>query len=176
MWLSASADLLHSDPGEAMPPRALARAFARAARGPVTIPADLHALLQAGLLRRITELLGLARRAGQAVGGFDKAREMLQAGRANLVVQAADGSPAERARFLSGLGHRLEVIDPLAGAALGQVFGRDYVVHVAVTPGKLATALVQEAGRLAGLRGMEGSARTRERNTAPVNKDMGANG
>ena len=73
----------------------LARAFARAARGPVTVPPDLPAMLEAALVRRIGELLGLARRAGQAVAGFEKAREWLRSGRAGLVVQAADGS-AER--------------------------------------------------------------------------------
>lgn len=176
MWLSASGDLLHSGGNEATTSRALARAFARAAHGQVSVPPDLYALLQAGLLRRITELLGLARRAGQAVAGFDKAREMLQAGRASLVVQAADGSPAERARFLSGLGRGTGVIDPLPGNALGRVFGRDYVVHVAVGPGKLAGSLVQEAGRLAGLRKTDGAAKAKGRGVAPMNEDMGTNG
>jgi predicted RNA-binding protein YlxR (DUF448 family)/ribosomal protein L30E len=180
MWLSASADVLHIGGNDDAAYRQLARAFARAARGPVTVPPDLSALLQAALVRRIGELLGLARRAGQAVAGYEKARAVLQAGRAKLVVQAADGSAAERARFLSGLGLGLEIIDPLPGDALGRVFGRDYVVHVAVTPGKLADSLVQEAGRLAGLRkrsdrtmGPQGAA---ERWTAPVNDGTGANG
>ena len=42
------------------------------------VPPDLPAVLEAALIRRIGELLGLARRAGQAVAGFDKAREFMR--------------------------------------------------------------------------------------------------
>ena len=154
--------------------KVLARAFARAARGPVTLPPDLPGLLRSGLRQRITGSLGLARRAGQAVAGFEKAREMVGVGRAGLLVQAEDGSAAERARFLSAVGAGraagLTVIDPLPGADLGRVFGRDHVVHVAVAPGKLAESLVVDAGRLAGL--TKRSIGTTER-SAPVNEVTG---
>jgi uncharacterized protein len=182
MWLSASGDVLQSQDSGAAANRNLVRAFARAARGPVTVPDDLSGLLQAALLRRISERLGLARRAGQAVAGFEKAREMLRSKRARLVMEAADGSLAERARFLSGsgTGEGLKIIDPLSGKALGQVFGRDYVVHVAVAPGKLADSLVVEADRLAGLMNRSarttGSEWTAEQGTAPVHDGTGANG
>jgi predicted RNA-binding protein YlxR (DUF448 family) len=134
IWLSAKADVLET-----------ARAkggFARAARGPVNVPADLAGIVRTGLLRRITELLGLTRRAAQAT---------VRAGRAGLVVQATDGSAEECARFRSGAPDALRVIAPLDGAALGAVFGRDRVVHVAVTPGRLADALAEETARLAGV-------------------------
>jgi predicted RNA-binding protein YlxR (DUF448 family)/ribosomal protein L7Ae-like RNA K-turn-binding protein len=160
--------------------RHLVRAFARAARGPVSVPSDLSVLLQTALVRRIGECLGLARRAGQAVAGYEKAREALRTGRYKLVLQASDGSEAERSRFLSGVAPDVTIIDPLPGEALGRVFGRDYVVHVAVAPGKLAESLVVEAGRLAGLTNGSaralGSARATGRETAPVNDGTGANG
>jgi hypothetical protein len=112
-------------------------------------------MLQAALVRRIGELLGLSRRAGPAVAGVEKAREWLRSGRARLVLEASDGSEAERARFLSGNAARVAVVAPLPAAALGRVFGRDHVVHVAVAPGRLAAKLLIEADRLAGLRGQE---------------------
>jgi len=149
IWLSARGDVLET---------ARARGgFAKAARGPVSVPPDLLPLLQAGLARRIGELLGLARRAGQAVCGFQKAHEWLVSGRAGLVVQASDGSAEERARFLGKVsGDRaMKVVAPLPAASLGAVFGRDHVVHVAVAAGRLATAIGIEAGRLAGLSGQE---------------------
>ena len=148
IWLSASADVLET----ARARGGLGRAFARAARGPVTVPPDLPALLETALVRRISELLGLARRAGQAVAGFDKAREWLRTGRAELILQASDGSAAERARFLTGAGESVAVFDPLSAGALGRVFGRDHVVHVAIAPGRLGERLAVEAGRLGGLR------------------------
>jgi uncharacterized protein len=147
MWLSASGDVLESARAQG----GLARAFARAARGPVTLPPDLPAVLEAALIRRIGELLGLARRAGQAVAGFEKAREWLRSGRARLILQASDGSEAERARLLSGAADGTAVMAPLAACVLGRAFGRDHVVHVAVAPGRLAESLLIEATRLEGL-------------------------
>jgi uncharacterized protein len=148
IWLSASGDVLETARAQG----GLGRVFARAARGPVVVPSDLSGVLEAALARRIGELLGLARRAGQAVAGFDKAREWLRAGRSRLILQASDGSAAERARFLSGGGEGVTVVDPLTAAALGQVFGRDHVVHVAIAPGRLGERLAVEAARLRGLR------------------------
>ena len=142
IWLSARRDVLET--------ARLRGAFARAAKGAVSVPADLPLLVEPGLVRRVSELLGLARRAGQAVSGFQKAREWLVSGRAGLVVQAADGSADERTRFLSGA-RDIPVVSPLPGEALGAVFGRDHAVHVVVAPGRLAEALQIETERLAGV-------------------------
>jgi len=143
IWLSARRDVLENARTRG--------AFAKAARGPVTVPPDLTSVLQAALARRIGEFLGLARRAGQAVCGFQKAREFLVTGRAGLVIEAADGSADERARFLGRYGEKLRVVQPLDGATLGSIFGRDHVVHVVVVKGRLAEMLVAETARFAGL-------------------------
>ncbi len=147
IWLSARRDVIERAQAA---PGGLARVFAKAARGPVIVPTDLSSVLQAGLVRRIGELLGLARRAGQAVAGFTKARDWIDRDRAGLVIEARDGSADERARFLSGR-TAVTVIAPLDSAALGAIFGRDHAVHVAVAHGRLADALTIEAARLAGL-------------------------
>ena len=147
IWLSARRDVLET---------ARARnAFARAARAPVSVPAGLTQMVEEGLTRRVTELLGLARRAGQAVCGFERAREWLAGNRAGIVVQARDGSREERARFLSGI-RDVPVAAPLPAQALGAVFGRDHVVHVVVAPGRLAETLKVETDRLAGVTGQGG--------------------
>ena len=52
-----------------------------------------------GVVRRIGDLLGLARRAGQAIAGFEKARDWMEAGRCGLVLQARMAVRTERARF-----------------------------------------------------------------------------
>jgi uncharacterized protein len=164
MWLSASRDVIEATLAKG----ALARAFAKAARGPVTLTPEFLATLEVALVRRIGELLGLARRAGQAVAGQEKAREWVRGGRARLVLEASDGSAAERARMVSGAAG-LRVLEPLPAAALGRIFGRDRVVHVAISPGKLADQLCVEAERLDGL------TKTRQ-GTAAVRKEAGANG
>jgi uncharacterized protein len=132
--------------------RELVRAVARAAHGPVRVPPDLPVVLEAALIRRIGDLLGLARRAGQAIAGFEKARDWMRSHPVGLVLQAADGSEAERARFRSAVPDAVTVLDPLTGAELGRVFGHDAVVHVALAPGRLAGSIAMEVGRLTGLR------------------------
>lgn len=146
IWLSARRNVLDN-------PRARA-AFARSARGPVTVPPDLAAIVEEGLRRRVAELLGLARRAGQAVCGFQKAREWIEKGRAGLVLQAADGSAEECHRVLSGR-RDVPVANPLDAAALGVIFGRERVVHVAVAAGRLAGLLQNETSRLRDVTGTD---------------------
>ena len=147
IWLSARRDVVEG--------ARMKNAFARAARAPVVVPPDLLHLVETGLTRRVTELLGLARRAGQANYGFERSREWLQAGRAGIVLQAHDGSADERTRFLSGR-RDVAVAAPLSSAAMGAVFGRDHVVHVVVAPGRLAETLKLETDRLAGIAGPGG--------------------
>jgi len=141
MWLSAEADVLE---------RAGKRgAFAKATRGTAFVPPDLRQRIEDGLRARIGDLIGFARRAGQAVSGWQAAREWLQADRVGLMVQASDGSPAERARLL-GL-RRLPAVGPLTAAQLGALFGRESAVHVAIARGRLAENIAAEAARLAGV-------------------------
>jgi len=156
IWLSARRDVIDTARSR--------NAFARAARLPaparVVVPANLTQMVEDGLVRRITELLGLTRRAGQANYGFERARDWLNvksgAGdRAGIVIQAKDGSTDERARFLSGR-RDVPVASPLSASALGSVFGRDHVVHVVVAPGRLAEVLKIETDRLAGVTGRDG--------------------
>ncbi len=52
IWLSAEDDVIETARAQGH----LARAFARAARGPVSVPADLTVLLESGLERRIGEV------------------------------------------------------------------------------------------------------------------------
>jgi len=142
MWLSARADVLE---------RAVRRgAFAKAVRAAVHVPPDLRAQIEDGLQRRVRDLVGLARRSGQAVSGWDAVREWLRAGKAGLLVEASDGSQAERDRLIGG--HRaVAVVAPLPAAVLGRVFGREHAVHVAVASGRLAESIAAEAARLSGM-------------------------
>ena len=174
IWLSASGDVLVSPDAARDGGRHLTRAFARAARGPVSVPPNLGDMLEAALTRRVSDTLGLARRAGQAMAGFEKAREWLRTGRARVVLQASDGSPAEKTRFMSGGDASITVVDPLPASELGRIFARDHVVHVAVSAGGLAETLALDAGRLAGLRNRKRDEAGRI--AASVNEEAGATG
>jgi predicted RNA-binding protein YlxR (DUF448 family) len=146
-WLSARADVLDQAVKK--------NVFSRAAKQRVKVPPDLRCQVETMLRRRLIDLLGLARRGGGAISGFEKAREWLTAGKAGLVVQAADGSVEERARFVGG--RDLPVVAALDAATLGRIFGRDHTVHAVVAAGKLARMVEVDARRLAGVAGGETS-------------------
>jgi hypothetical protein len=147
MWLSARADVLDTPRARA----ALARAV-RAAGGDATVrvPVDLADRTRAALAARIADLIGMARRAGQAVAGHDRVLEWAASGRIGLLVQASDGAAGGRGKVARQAGDAT-VTGPLPAAALGQVFGRDHAVHVAIAPGRLATMIAADCARLAGL-------------------------
>lgn len=143
IWLSPRRDVVNTAVAK--------RLFARAARRPVAVPDDLAERIEGLLVRRWLDTLGLARRAGEAVCGYEKVRAELGAGRAALLVQARDAAEAGRARMRAAA-TGLPVIELFDGAELGAVFGREAAVHVCLSPGKLALRLRQDAGRLAGFR------------------------
>jgi hypothetical protein len=132
--------------------------IAKAAKRQVTAPADLADRIEAGLARRCLDLLGLARRAGQATAGFEKVRGRLKEGKVGLLIEAADGAADGRRKLvdlataLAGDGRDVPMMAVLSAAELAAALGRETAVHVAVAPGRLASLLRDEAARLAGFR------------------------
>jgi len=127
------------------------RTLAKAVRGPVSVAPDLAERVEALLARRCIETIGLARRAGAAVSGFDKARQWLRAGRGRVILAAADGAAAGRDK-IRRLAPSLPVVDVLTAGELGGAFGRDYCVHAVLAETRLADRLLHDAARLAGFR------------------------
>ena len=144
LWLSARRDVVKAACAK--------RAFARAARTAAIVPDDLDDRLEALLIRRCVDRLGLARRAGQAVAGFEKVRARLKEGRSGLLLGARDGTDDGRAK-LRGLSPGGPERAELAADELGAAFGRDRAVHAWVADGGLARGLDRELDRLAGFRG-----------------------
>lgn len=144
MWVDAKRAVLA---------RALARnQFAKAARAPVSAPADLVDRVQALLLRRCLDLVGLARRAGELVVGFDQVEEWLRRGRCGLVLTARDGSVDGRRRIEALAGGEVPVVDPFDRIELGSAVGREEAVHAGLADRGLARQLLDELGRLHGFR------------------------
>ncbi len=152
IWLSPRRDVVNTAVAKKL--------FARAARRPVSVAPDLADWVEGLLVRRMLDDLGLARRAGQAVMGFEKVCAELRAGRVALLIAARDAARDGRDKVRS-LGAALPVIELLDGAELGAVFGREAAVHVCVAPGGLARRLLDFSGLLAGFRG-DGSDRPGE--------------
>jgi predicted RNA-binding protein YlxR (DUF448 family) len=137
--------------------RAVAKnSFSKAAKASVKVSGDLPDRVEALLVQRISNDLGLARRAGEVILGFDQVFKSFDEKRKpSVLVEASDGA-GDGKRKLRGAaesrGLALTVIDQLSNAELGLALGRDNVVHAALKPGRLAERLVFETGRLKGFR------------------------
>jgi uncharacterized protein len=125
--------------------------FSRAARTQVTLPPDLVALVDAGLARRVVDLIAMARKAGQAVTGLEKVKDWLEKDKARVLIQAEDGSERERSRLRPPDGPE-SLITCLSAQELGLAFARERAIHAALGAGGLTIRVVEEAARLAGLR------------------------
>lgn len=143
MWLSAERDVVDKAVGRNL--------FARAARRPVRVDPGLADEVERLLAARVLDGLGLARRAGELVGGYEKVRAALAGRRVAVLVEAQDAA-ADGRRKLRSLAPDAPVIAAFGRSELGRALGRDEVVHVAVAPGTLAQRLVTDARRLDGFR------------------------
>jgi hypothetical protein len=128
--------------------------FSRAAKAQVTVPADLTAQVEALLAARVTDLISLSRKAGEAVTGFEKVKDWLDKGRVRALIQASDGSERGKEKLWTPEGARF--IGSLTAGELGLSFGRERAIHAALAAGGLTTRVVEEAARLAGFRGQTG--------------------
>jgi hypothetical protein len=143
-WLSARRDVILTACTKSY--------FVKVARVKVGVPSDLADRVERLLVRRCQNLIGLARRAGQALSGFAKVEDWLRSGKpTGVLLAAADGSGDGRKKVRAGAGE-VPVIVALNADELGLAFSRDRVVHVIVTPGRLAKNLLTTARRLEGLR------------------------
>ncbi len=125
--------------------------FAKAARAQVRVPADLVERVESLLVRRCLDRVGMARRAGQSVSGYERVSEWLRAGRGGVLLAAADGAPAARAKMRAA-SPDVPVVELFSGDELGMTSGRERTVHLVIAPGKLALAIRREAARLSGFR------------------------
>ncbi len=147
VWLTARREIVDAAVRQA--------AFSRAFKDKSVAPDGLADLVERLLVRRCIELLGLARKAGAAVAGFDQVRDALKSTCPALLLEARDGALDGRRKVLT-LAHALYQHVPVAGALdgaeLGQAFGRAGVVHVFVRKGGLADSWQEAYRRLTGFR------------------------
>ncbi len=143
LWVSADAEALRRAADRGL--------FARAAKRAARADPELVVRVEELLAKRVVDLIAMARKAGQAVTGFEKTRAALVSGDAAVLIQAADGSARERARLRPPPGEN-NLIACLTGRELGLAFGRDNVIHAAVLAGGLVDRIRNEALRLTGFR------------------------
>lgn len=146
VWVGARRDLLA---------RSIRRnLFARGFKTPAKAPEGLIEMVEQGLVRRLIDALGLARKAGLATSGFDSVKTRLKAGPVAALIEASDGSVPQRMK-LRPLAGEAPVVAVLDGAELGLAFGREFVIHAVLDVGAAADRVVRESRRLAGFRDAE---------------------
>lgn len=128
--------------------------FHKAARCQVEVAPDFVALIEQGLADRVVHHVSLARKAGVAVCGFEKVKGMLADERAKVLFQASDGSERGKSKLWTPEGGRF--FGMLTSQELGLAFGRESVIHAALSAGGMTKRVVDEASRLSGLRGIGG--------------------
>src|SRR6185369_17998384 len=126
-------------------------AFAKAMQAPVKPAADLVDRIAGLIDRQIVDLLGLARRSGSLVTGFEKVDVALRTGKAVLLIEAKDAGQDGRSKLARHTLPGVEIWAPLTAELLGRAIGRDHAVHVAVAPGGLANRLKTVLRRQQGL-------------------------
>jgi uncharacterized protein len=125
--------------------------FARAAKQPVKVPDNLADLVESLMLRRVIDLISLARKASGAVMGYEKVKEWLQKDKVRVLIQASNGSERGKTKLRAPDGEG-SFIGFLTAEEMGLAFGRERAIHAALGAGGLTTRVVEEAARLSGLR------------------------
>jgi len=140
--------------------------FAKAAKAKVKVAADIVAKVELQLVARMQADLGLARRAGQLLLGFDTVTgEIQSATPPALLVEASDGAPDGKRKVFAAAHARslkIETIECLTSHELGVAVGRENVIHAALKSGRLQERLYFDGKRLSGFRTVPSAALERD--------------
>jgi predicted RNA-binding protein YlxR (DUF448 family) len=131
------------------------RVFARSLKQAVSVPPDLPGLIERLMVRRLAEAVSIANKAGLLIAGFAKVHELMDKGRAAVLIHAADaandGAAKLDRKFKALLGQDSAVaatVSELTGPQLDLAIGRPNVVHAAASEGGASQRIVHEAKRL----------------------------
>jgi hypothetical protein len=142
IWLSADAGALDK--------AATKNLFARAAKAKVSVPEGLAGRVEALMVKRCQDIIGLARRSDLLVFGYDRVLEVLERNAAGLVVIASDaGGARHEVAYAAG---NTPVVSGLKSREMGEAAGKGVVSFLTLQRGGLAGSLKRECERLTGLR------------------------
>lgn len=129
--------------------------FSRAAKAPMKPAADLADTVESLLFRRCLDQLGLARREGVLISGFEKSLANVRSGKAAWIIEAADGSADGRGKLLSLAKHitpRPKVCGVFTADDLSLALGLENAIHAVLLESGRADRWTIEVERLAGFR------------------------
>ncbi|MDO9222475.1 MAG: RNA-binding protein [Caulobacter sp.] len=131
--------------------------FSRAAKTKLAAAADLPDLVEALLAQRLLHGLGLARRAGSLVSGFEKVMSAIRGGKAAWLIEARDGAADGRRKLLGAMKTSPSpprLFGVFDATELGLALGGENVIHTAFLAGRAAGRWTIDAQRLSGFRSL----------------------
>ncbi len=129
--------------------------FARGFKRAVEIPSDLSDMVEAQLLHLCQGALGMAKKAGAIVLGFDQVKAALRKSKPGWLLEASDGAQDGRNKIRAlcrALYDEAPVSGALSSEELGMAFGRDRVIHGLIVVGPFSERWREEYARLTGFR------------------------
>ena len=130
-------------------------AFSRGFKAQAQAPDGLTDLIEILLVKRLQGVLGMAKRAGRIVLGFDQVRDSLRKRAPGIVLEASDGAEDGRNKvyFLAkAIYEHVSVSGGLTSSELGMAFGRTHVVHGLLEAGAFSNRWSNDYQRLSGFR------------------------
>ena len=127
--------------------------FTRSAKRQVKAGPDLLQTVHDLLRSRCLDLLGLARRDGSLINGFEKVLASVKSGQAAWLVEASDGASDGRSRILSAAKAQNRVPNLcgcFSNAELSLALGTENAIHVALLSGRRVQRWSLEMTRLSG--------------------------
>ena len=129
--------------------------FSRAFKAQSQPIENLAQEIERQLLQRCNGLLGMAKKSGVAVLGFDQVRAYIRKQEPGWLLEASDGAEDGRNKvhFLAkAIYEDVKVAGALSSAELGVAFGREHVIHALLEQGSLSDAFSIAYRRLIGFR------------------------
>ncbi|MEO0785693.1 MAG: RNA-binding protein [Pseudomonadota bacterium] len=129
--------------------------FSRRFKAPAKAAEDLADQVAEALATRCVSLIGLAKKSGQLIIGFDQVRASLRKARPAWLIEASDGAEDGRTKVYSlakALYGDVKVVGALSSAELGMALGREGVIHALLQPGPMVNSWAIAYGRLKGFR------------------------
>ena len=147
MWVEATR--------EAVTTAAKKGLFSRSAKTKLSAPADLADRVEQLLARRVLDGLGLARRGGSIISGFEKVCSALASGKTAWLIEASDSAPDGRRKILTAAykaPNDPKILGMFSSDELGLALGGENVIHTALLAGRGTDRWTLDVERLSGFR------------------------
>lgn len=140
IWVSADRDIVAAACEKNL--------FTKAARRKVKYPEDTDGLITTLFVKRLQSLLGVAKKAGLIVAGFEKVAEALRKEQIVCLIEATDAAEDGKEK-LNRLNGGKPVVQLLTAGQAAEALGTGLCVHAALKSGGVSDLFLAEARRFA---------------------------